>query len=288
MMNQLLMFAPTDQETVTRLTLTDRVARAVQLLKDHEPAEGYYLAFSGGKDSVVCKKLLQIAGVKFESWYNNTTIDAPELVQFIKRQHPDTHWNFPKMNMMHRVATAPKLPPTRFMRWCCEEYKEGGGKGRIKVFGVRAAESAARKKRWQEVSTDLDGLPAICPIVYWSTDQVWEFIHAFQVPYCSLYDEGFDRMGCIGCPLQSPESQDREFARFPVYEKNWKRAITLNWLKWKDVPNTKTGKPRRQSLFKTADDFWNWWRKARTPDYIRGDCQPSLLWTNEPGTKEGE
>jgi 3'-phosphoadenosine 5'-phosphosulfate sulfotransferase (PAPS reductase)/FAD synthetase len=28
------------------------------------------------------------------------------------------------------------------------------------------------------------------PIIKWNYDQVWTFIKDFQVPYCSLYDEG--------------------------------------------------------------------------------------------------
>ena len=31
----------------------DKVAAAIELLQKHEPPEGYYVAFSGGKDSVV-------------------------------------------------------------------------------------------------------------------------------------------------------------------------------------------------------------------------------------------
>ena len=38
------------------------------------------------------------------------------------------------------------IPPTRLVRYCCAELKEGGGKGRFIATGVRWAESAARRK----------------------------------------------------------------------------------------------------------------------------------------------
>ena len=62
----------------------DRVETAIERLKAFEPPEGYWLAFSGGKDSVVVKALADMAGVKYEAHYQNTSVDPPELVQFIK------------------------------------------------------------------------------------------------------------------------------------------------------------------------------------------------------------
>lgn len=38
--------------------LTEKVKASIERIKAFEPEEGYYLAFSGGKDSVVCKVLL--------------------------------------------------------------------------------------------------------------------------------------------------------------------------------------------------------------------------------------
>lgn len=269
-------------EYTPRLSLDEIVGEAIELLREHAPEEGYYLAFSGGKDSVVCKRLLEMSGVRFDAWYNQTTIDPPELVRFIQQQHDDVAWNRPRYgNMMTRVATAPKVPPTRKGRWCCQEYKENGGRGCTKVFGLRAAESRKRAKRWNLVTTDMHNDPAICPIVFWSDDQVWDFIHAYDIPYCSLYDEGWSRLGCVGCPLATPTNQAREFERWPRFEANWRRAIIRNWEKWHDIPNTKTGLPRHQAKFRNGDDYWHWWLDARLPDYLAPDCQPSMLWTNE-------
>lgn len=49
----------------------DFVEVAIERLKAFEPEEGYYLAFSGGKDSVVIKELANIAGVKYDAHYTN-------------------------------------------------------------------------------------------------------------------------------------------------------------------------------------------------------------------------
>lgn len=56
------------------------------------------------------------------------------------------------------------------------------------------------------------------PIIDWTTDEVWEFIHEYNVPYCSLYDEGYTRLGCIGCPMGTVKHRLAEFKRRPKYK----------------------------------------------------------------------
>ena len=111
---------------------------------------GYYLAFSGGKDSVVIKALADIAGVKYDAHYNVTSVDPPELVQFIREYYKDVKWEYPRYKdgtraTMWNLIPKKKMPPTRIVRYCCEKLKEGGGEGRFVVTGVRWAESAKRK-----------------------------------------------------------------------------------------------------------------------------------------------
>ena len=65
----------------------------------------------------------------------------------------------------------------------------------------------------------------INPIIDWTTEEVWEFIHEYNIPYCSLYDEGFKRLGCIGCPMGSKEQREYEFKRWPKYKALYLRAF---------------------------------------------------------------
>lgn len=118
---------------------------AIQRLKAFEPeSEPYYVCYSGGKDSDVIKILTDVAGVKREVVHNLTTVDAPETVQYIKSQE-DVKINRPKKSMWQLIVDK-KIPPTRLIRYCCAELKERGGKSRVKVTGVRWAESNNRKE----------------------------------------------------------------------------------------------------------------------------------------------
>lgn len=132
---------------------TDKVQQAVDLLRQLERPDGYYVAFSGGKDSQCVYHLCQMAGVKFDAHYSVTTVDPPELVQFIKTHYPDAwegrHREYREDGTpytMWNLIPEKLMPPTRIVRYCCEALKETGGKGRVTITGVRWAESNNRKQ----------------------------------------------------------------------------------------------------------------------------------------------
>lgn len=139
--------------------LQEKVKKSIERLKTFEPPEGYYLAFSGGKDSVVCKALLDMSGCKYDATYRVTSVDPPELVRFIKDKHPDVKREVPRYSntiqyeplrgkpiTMWNLIPMKMMPPTRITRYCCTMLKESGGDGRMTVTGVRWAESVSRKK----------------------------------------------------------------------------------------------------------------------------------------------
>ena len=95
----------------------DKVQTAIKRLQTFEPPDGYYLAFSGGKDSVVIKMLADMAGVRYDAHYNVTGIDPPELVYFIRQHHPDVVWEYPRdkdgeVITMWRLIRKKKMQPT--------------------------------------------------------------------------------------------------------------------------------------------------------------------------------
>jgi len=141
------------------ICLSEKVTKSIERLRAFEPPEGYYLAFSGGKDSVVCKALLDMAGVKYDATYRVTSVDPPELVRFIKDVHPDVRrevQRYPedyknetlqgKPITMWNLIPEKLIPPTRLIRYCCTKLKESGGDGRLTVTGVRWEESYQRRQ----------------------------------------------------------------------------------------------------------------------------------------------
>lgn len=278
--------------------------KAIERIKAFEPDEGYYLAFSGGKDSVVCKALLDMAGVKYDATYRVTSVDPPELVRFIKNQHHDVIREVPrdkdgKPITMWNLIPRKLMPPTRLVRYCCSALKESGGDGRLTVTGVRWAESIKRKnshgivtipvKSAQRTYGDNPGFrinnsggviltndneyrrrmieqcykrhkTTLNPIIEWTDSQVWEFIKAHGIPVCSLYGEGWHRLGCIGCPMAQKKGREKEFLRWPKYKQHYLKAFE----RMLEVRKNRPGKPAWKAAGRVIDnpipqDVFNWW-----------------------------
>ena len=284
-------------------TIRTKLDIAIQRLKSFEPPEGYFLAFSGGKDSQCIYHLAKMAGVKFEAHYHVTSVDPPELIYFIREHYPDVIFDIPhdkdgkRISMWSLIRDA-KTPPTRVMRYCCSWLKETNGDGRMTITGVRWAESARRKENqgvavisgkpkttqkkadalgvdysvsksgalvMNEDNDENRRLAEFCyrtqkmllnPIVDWTDEDVWDFLdNIVKVPHCSLYDEGFKRIGCIGCPMAGGAKQRQEFARFPKFRALYVRAFD------RMIANRKEKRP---GDWRNGEEVMRWWLKEET------------------------
>lgn len=253
-----------------RLELAEMISRSIEILRENEPIGGYYGCFSGGKDSLVVKQLAAEAGIDVAWHYSVTTIDPPELVRYIRREHSDVRWvRNPRWNFFTAMKT--KGFPTRRARWCCREFKElSAPDGAIQLMGLRAEESARRAKAWAEVTSHKRGGLVVAPIISWSSDEVWAFIRDRGLPYCELYDEGFHRLGCVGCPM-SRQERVAAFARWPRIERLWKKAFHRIW-KARSGRLTRRGLPWFGDVY-FADwrEMWEWWLSdSSLPEPIDG------------------
>lgn len=261
----------------TLFGVRDKVKIAIERLKTFEPTEGYYLAFSGGKDSQCIYHLAKEAGVKFDAHYNLTTVDPPELIYHIRQNYPDVIIDKPELSMW-KLIPKKLMPPTRLARYCCEYLKERGGDGRVVVTGVRWAESVKRKKNRAAIeiltsdskkkillndndegrklfeNCQLKGKQVINPIVDWSDSDVWEYIKSRGVKYCKLYDEGFSRLGCIGCPMAGTKGMIKEFKRWPKYKEAYLRAFARMI-----DERCKRGLMEEPTKWDTPENVMNWW-----------------------------
>ena len=181
-----------------------------------------------------------------------------------------------------------RCPPMRHMRYCCEHMKERRvpqqGEAMI-ATGVRRAESTRRAKQRSELEVqhqtrykklhlnpyDQDGniemesvrvcydnpewrnigLFTLNPIAEWNDGWLWDYSKEARLEQCSLYDEGFDRLGCIVCPMESECGRRRKFERWPTFERLWRRAFD-DMVKIRE----ELGLTQR---FKSGSEWFEWW-----------------------------
>lgn len=192
------------------------------------------------------------------------------------------------------------MPPTRLVRYCCDVLKESFTPAGMLATGVRADESRQRSNRSmyeiiaknkeknikhdyshvEEVFRESQEFPEIfdCkyitelkahkksivnPLIDWTEADIWKYIKMRHIQPCTLYEKGYARVGCIGCPMAS-KSRYKEFYDFPVYEKNYKKAFD-RMLVYRQERGLK-------NRWKTAEEVFNWWMEDKNiPGQIAWD-----------------
>ena len=220
----------------------DKVDLAIARLRMNCTGKSVLCAFSGGKDSQVCYHLLKESGIPFTAQYSITRFEPPELIRFIRAHYPDvTFRRAYRCSLISEIAY--RGLPNRWFRWCCDAKHRKTEGVDVTVIGVRSAESPRRKANWRTFGRKRDGSWYVCPIFDWTDADVWEYLDGHGMPHCSLYDEGFRRIGCVCCPL-SPSTMRRDANRWPKtsamlfrgFCKNWEKAVAAGGVTTRGVP----------------------------------------------------
>lgn len=177
-----------------------------------------------------------------------------------------------------------KTPPSRLKRYCCSVLKESGCEGRFISTGVRWDESNARSERMayetiahskkNRIAIDdeiilmndntekrqlmehckMKGKMVVNPIIDWTHRDIWDYIHSEKIEYNPLYDCGYKRVGCVGCPMAG-KKRWKEFADLPSYRRAYIRAFD----KMLEALHTSGIKTE----WKTGYDVFLWWMEDK-------------------------
>lgn len=327
--------------------LRKKMLHSVELLRKAEKIalrydqnDGFFLAFSGGKDSQALIHIAQLAGVRFKAHMNLTSVDPADVIRFVRHEYPEVELIKPKTSM-YALAIKKNFLPTMRIRYCCAEFKEKAGAGRVVLIGIRHEEGTRRAKRnevemrSQKFSGNLEEFDEyrqqiiakrlkresrkkgvnitnadseqtigcisgkesllVSPIIYWTEKDVWEFLNEIMgVPHCSLYDEGWYRIGCINCPMSPLRNKVRENQRFPHIKHKWIETIKkirffggyhdlktpdgkVSNRRWLSDEELQTAKSNEEIEQKTAEAIYEWWISQKSYDkWLEEKLQPKL------------
>lgn len=255
--------------------LREKIENSLELIKKAEklalamqPDEGFYVGFSGGKDSQVVLELVKMADVKYRAVYNVTTNDPADNVRFIKQHYPDVEFSVPERSYFQMIAQ--KGVPMMNRRWCCEMFKETASVGYVVLTGVRREESRKRASyeeilKWNRSggvkgSVDIDKMESnefrcvggkdkfmVFPILEWTEKDVWEFINLRGLPVNPCY-KNHKRVGCVFCPFARSKEIRSYCKTHPQLKVAYIHAIERFM-----------AKDRSCQKLSSAEDYFEWW-----------------------------
>jgi phosphoadenosine phosphosulfate reductase len=69
------------------------------------------------------------------------------------------------------------------------------------ITGIRREQSPTRADAQREEWMESRGVWKFNPLVDWTEDDVWRYVHEHDLPYHPLHDQGYDSIGCAPCTL---------------------------------------------------------------------------------------
>lgn len=176
------------------------------------------------------------------------------------------------------------FPPTRVARYCCDVLKESSNKDRMIATGIRWAEGRKRQEREvfealakakknkvkvsdeKMILTDnsstrklfeqcqMKSKTVVNPIIDWPDRDIWDFYWHECKNHNPLYQMGYYRVGCVGCPMAG-KSRHKEFADFPSYKRAYIRAF--------DKMLEGIHAEGKETTWKNGHDVFLWWMEDR-------------------------
>jgi phosphoadenosine phosphosulfate reductase len=194
--------------------------------RHHKKLDCFYVAFSGGKDSIVLLDLVKKALPKsgFAVVFGDTGMEFPDTYDVIDKVERQCRT---EEIVFHRAVShlTPEEswrifgPPSRVLRWCCSVHKSAPQTLALRkvlnkndyvglaFVGVRAHESASRADYdYENYGKKQKGQYAHNSILEWNSAEVWLHIFSNKLVINEAYKKGNSRVGCLFCPMGGGKS----------------------------------------------------------------------------------
>lgn len=195
------------QEKKSKVSLLEKkISKSNKTINEAYKKHGEKMAifWTGGKDSTVLLHLMrEIFGTKakFPILFLDTGLDFEEVYDFIERINKMWSLNLVTVKPSKKLASEYKKQKTKkdrvtfasmmkiiLLKQAVEEHKLPA-----LVIGIRWDEH--RERIGEKYFSEREDHVRIHPLLHWTEEDVWEYIHSKNIPYISLYDLGYRSLG---------------------------------------------------------------------------------------------
>lgn len=187
----------------------------------------FYVAFSGGKDSVVTLDLVQRAlpHNNFKVLFGDTGMEFPDTYKTVDELKKfcvenDIEFLTSKSQNEPNYTWEQFGPPATVQRWCCSVHKttpqiialrnvlKRSSFTGMAFVGVRASESISRSRySFVCLGKKHKGQYSCNPILDWNSAEIYTYIFLNNLYLNEAYKKGNRRVGCLVCPGASEKSE---------------------------------------------------------------------------------
>ncbi|KUJ16190.1 adenine nucleotide alpha hydrolases-like protein [Mollisia scopiformis] len=178
------------------------------------------LSYNGGKDCLVLLILLLCALAK----YKKDALPKALHTVYIISKHP-----FAEVGAFVDESSATyKLDLVRYampMKEAFRTYLEEHKKIKAILVGTRRTDPHGENlTHFDETDSGWPAFMRVHPVIDWHYAEIWAFIRHFEIPYCSLYDQGYTSLGGTtdthpNPALKAQENKENSHQTFrPAYE----------------------------------------------------------------------
>ncbi len=82
------------------------------------------------------------------------------------------------------------------------------------ITGLRRSQSVTRSALHRVEYDEANDMVKINPLIDWSREQVWDYVHEHRLPYNALHDRGFPSIGCLPCTRAVKPGDDERAGRW--------------------------------------------------------------------------
>lgn len=201
-----------------------------------EKVDVFYVAFSGGKDSIVAFDLVRRAlpHNKFKVLFGDTGMEFPDTYQVMDQVQElckEEGIEFLKAKSVMSIKDSWNLfgPPAVTLRWCCSVHKtspqimllqeQTGNQGftGMAFTGIRGDESTSRSE-YDDISygSKHRGQFSCHPILEWNSAELFAYIYQEDLIVNEAYKKGNTRVGCLVCPMSSGKHEYLKAQCYPL------------------------------------------------------------------------